>query len=114
MQFLKKLMLSKNYLSSVPDQSLVNEQGERYHYLAATRGTDYAFIYTYTGRKISVNLGKWKADKVRCSWYDPRNGQYQVIGIIANKGAKTFTPPGKEKNGNDWVLVIESADTTVK
>lgn len=114
MQFLKKLLLSKDYLSRIPDQSLVNEQGERYNYLVATRGNDYAFIYTYTGRKISVNLGKWKADKVRCSWYDPRNGQYQVIGVVANKGAKIFTPPGIEQNGNDWVLVIESVDATTQ
>ena len=55
-----------------------------------------------------LNLGKCTGDKIKCSWYDPRNGQYQLIGTFANKGTKTFTPPGKEKNGNDWVLVMES------
>ncbi len=97
MQFLEKLMLSKNYLSRIPDQSLINNQGEKYNYLAATRGNDYAFIYTWTGRKISANLGKCPGNKIKCSWYNPRNGQYQLIGTIANKGTKTFDPPGGEK-----------------
>jgi hypothetical protein len=41
-------MLSKDYLSRVPDQTLVNDQGKQYNYLAATRGDGYALIYTYT------------------------------------------------------------------
>lgn len=108
MQFLKKLILSKDQLARVPDEGLVNNQGSRYDHLAATRGNDYAFIYTYTGRKISANLGRCKGSKVKCSWYNPRNGKYQLIGTIENKGIKIFTAPGIEKNGNDWVLVIES------
>jgi hypothetical protein len=71
MQFLKKLMLSKDYLSRIPDQSLINDQGSRYNYLVATRGNDYAFIYTYTGRKISVNLGKWKAVRLNVAGMIP-------------------------------------------
>ncbi|UEG48781.1 glycoside hydrolase family 140 protein [Ferruginibacter lapsinanis] len=108
MQYLKKLLLSKNYLERIPDQALVADQEKRYNYLAATRGNDYAFVYTYTGRKMKIYLGKCKGSKIKCSWYNPRNGQYKLIGIFPNTGVKTFTPPGKEKNGNDWVLVMES------
>lgn len=108
MQYLKKLLLSKKYLDRIPDQSLIIDQGRKYNYLIATRGKDYAFIYTYTGRKISVNLGKISGSKIKCSWYDPRNGQYTLIGTFANKGSKLFIPSGKVQNGNDWVLVMES------
>lgn len=108
MQYLKKLLLSKNYLDRVPDQTLIADQGIRYNYLAATRGSDYAFVYTFTGRKMTIRLEKCKGSKIKCSWYNPRNGHYTLIGIFANKGIKTFTSPGKVTNGNDWVLVMEA------
>jgi len=108
MQFLKKLMLSQDILSGKPDQSLLNDQGERYNYLAAFSGTGYAFVYTYNGRSIPVNIGKLTGNKILCSWYDPCNGKYQVIGTFANMRKQTFDPPGKKRNGNDWVLVMES------
>lgn len=108
MQFLKKLMLSKDLLSGKPDQSLFYDQGVRYNYLVAFSGTNYAFVYTYNGRSITTKLGTLSGNRIMCSWYDPRTGQYQVIGTFANKGKQTFDPPGKKQNGNDWVLVMES------
>ncbi|TDH27448.1 DUF4038 domain-containing protein [Segetibacter sp. 3557_3] len=108
LQYLKKLMLSKPYFDRVPDQSLVaGKQGEKYQYIAATRGKDYAFVYSYTGRNFEVNLGKTGGSKVKASWYNPRNGTSQPIGRFDNKGTKQFDPPGVEKEGNDWVLVLE-------
>lgn len=107
MQWVKKLVLSKPYLDRVPDQSLINNQGERYNYLVATTGKGYAFIYTYTGRNMEVNFGRYAGKKVKSAWYNPRNGQYIAIGISENNGQiKTFNPPGEEKAGNDWVLVL--------
>src|SRR4051812_20543627 len=41
MVYLKKLMLSKPYFERLPDQSLVAGQGEKYNYIAATRGPGY-------------------------------------------------------------------------
>lgn len=106
---LKNLILSKPYFDRVPDQSLIaGANGERYDRLIATRGKDYAFIYTYTGRNIPVNMGKIQGEKVKASWYDPRNGKLITIGSYDNKGMRTFDPPGSPKNGNDWVLVLES------
>jgi hypothetical protein len=46
---LKNLILSKPYFERVPDQSLIAENGERYDRLLATRGKDYALIYTWNG-----------------------------------------------------------------
>jgi hypothetical protein len=109
MNYLKKLILSKPYFERVPDQSLIaGEQGAKYNYLAATRGNDYAFIYDYTGRKFKVNMGKIKGEKVKASWYNPRDGNTESIGEFANKGVQEFDPPRDEKEGNDWVLILES------
>ncbi|MFV8466065.1 glycoside hydrolase family 140 protein [Flavobacterium sp. LB1P62] len=108
MVYIKKLMLDFPYFERVPDQSLVANQGEKYDYLTATRGKNYALIYTYTGRKIAVNMGKIAGVKVTASWYNPRNGQKTTIGIVANKGVQEFQPTGKKEDGNDWVLILTS------
>lgn len=108
MVYLKKLMLEFPYLERVPDQSMIANQGEKYDYLVATKGKNYALIYTYTGRKIAVNMGKISGDKVTATWYDPRNGQKTKIGVFDNKGTKEFQPSGKKEDGNDWVLILTS------
>ncbi|MCF0073956.1 glycoside hydrolase family 140 protein [Dyadobacter sp. CY261] len=107
MMHLKNLMLSKPYFDRVPDQSLLAENGERYNRLLATRGKDYALIYTWNGREMKVNMGKIGGKQVTASWYDPRIGKLSKIGKTENKGIKTFNPPGEVRNGNDWVLVLE-------
>jgi Protein of unknown function (DUF4038)/Putative collagen-binding domain of a collagenase len=107
MQYLKKLLLSRSYFDRVPDQGLINNQGEKYNYLLATKGKNYALVYTYTGRNIIVNLGRYAGKKVKCAWYNPRNGEYIATGNFDNRGTKTFDPPGEEKEGNDWVLVLQ-------
>lgn len=107
MIYLKNLMLSKPYFERVPDQSLIAENGDRYDRLLATRGKDYALVYTWNGRDMKVNMGKIGGTLVNASWYDPRTGQTTVLGKIKNKGIKTFNPPGAVRNGNDWVLVLE-------
>jgi hypothetical protein len=107
MQYLKKLMLSKPYVERTPDDGLVNNQGERYNYLAATKGKAYGMIYTYNGRTIEVNLGRFSGDRVKCIWFSPASGKSNVIGSFVNKGKQTFDPPGEEKEGNDWVLLLD-------
>lgn len=108
MQYLSKLMLSKPYAGRVPDQSLVMNNGEKYDRLAAIRGKNYAFIYTYTGRAIQVRMGKIAGRQVKASWYDPRTGETVLSGTFSNRGMQELDPPGEVKNGNDWVLILES------
>ncbi len=109
MQYIKKLMLSKdNYFDRVPDQSLVAENGEKYDRLLATRTDDYAFIYTYKGGAMQINMGKIKGDKVKASWFNPRNGEVKEIGEFDNSGVQSFDPEGDTQDGNDWVLILDS------
>lgn len=108
MQYLKNLMLSRSYFDRVPDQSLIaGEAGVKYNRIMATRGSNYALFYTYTGRTFSVKMNKLSGKTIKASWYDPREGKYTVIGSFENKGVKEFDPPGNVKEGNDWVLVLD-------
>lgn len=109
MQYLKELMLSRPYLVRVPDQSLIAEQGERYDYQVGTRGDDYAFIYTYNGRNIKVNMGRIEGEEVLASWFDPRSGEITEIGAFPNTDVAEFDPPGEAEDGNDWVLILDKA-----
>jgi hypothetical protein len=111
MHHLKDLMLSKSYFDRVPDQSLVADgQGEKYDYQIATRGNDYAMIYTYNGREMKITMGKIAGDKVTASWFNPRNGEITEVGKYENIGTQNFDPPGKIEDGNDWVLVLDSVN----
>ncbi|MDO8835701.1 MAG: putative collagen-binding domain-containing protein, partial [Vicinamibacterales bacterium] len=109
MRYLRELILSRSYFDRVPDQSLVaGDNGERYERVIATRGINYAFLYTYTGRAFDVVGGKIAGDKVTATWMNPRNGEKTVIGDFKNTGVLHFQPPGKHENGNDWVLILDS------
>jgi hypothetical protein len=107
MVYLKNLILSRSYFDRIPDQSMVVNQGEKYDYIAATRGKAYAFVYTYTGTTIELNMGKIEGKKVKVSWYNPKNGKITEVGQFNNTGTATFDPPGEPMDGNDWVLVID-------
>lgn len=109
MIYLKKLMLSRPYFERVPDQSIIADQGDQYDYLIATRGKDYAFIYTYTGRNMKINMGKIARESVKATWYSPRDGDEIAIGIFPNQGVQEFNPPGMKEEGNDWVLILDAA-----
>ncbi|HZW66197.1 MAG TPA: glycoside hydrolase family 140 protein [Hanamia sp.] len=110
MIWLTKLMLSKSYFDRIPAQALIADQGKRYDYIAATRGKDYAFFYDYTGRNFKVNMKEIPLAKVSASWYNPRNGNKTRIGIFSTNGIRKFNPPGEEKDGNDWVLILEKSE----
>lgn len=108
MRYLKELILSRPFFERVPDPSLVaGRNGERYDYVIATRGTRYAFLYTYTGRAFEVVGGKIAGPTVRATWMNPRTGEQTVIGEFKNEGVLSFQPPGQHANGNDWVLILD-------
>ena len=83
---LKNLMLSRPYFERVPDQSLIyGNKGDKYNYQVATRGTNYAFIYTYNARNVKVNMGKISGEQVIASWFNPRYGGFTKIGTFRNR-----------------------------
>ncbi|WP_297088189.1 glycoside hydrolase family 140 protein [uncultured Draconibacterium sp.] len=108
---LKNLMLTKPFFERLPDQSLIAAgQGEKYDYQVATRGNNYAMVYTYNGREMQIAMGKIAGDRVTASWFNPRNGEQTAIGEFENNGTQSFDPPGEVEEGNDWVLILDSVE----
>jgi hypothetical protein len=109
MKFLRALIESRPVLDRVPDQSLVSNEGpsdaER---IQATRGKDYAFVYTAYGKPVVLNMGKISGVKVNAAWYSPRNGEVKSAGSFDNKGTQSFTAPSAGQ-GQDWVLILDDA-----
>jgi hypothetical protein len=108
MIFLKNLIMSRPYFERIPAQEILSgEQGERYDYLAATKGKNFAFIYTWNGSNIIIDCGQLKGKKYKSSWFNPRNGESTPAESFKNEGINLFDPPGEKENGNDWVLVLD-------
>ncbi|QDK83492.1 DUF4038 domain-containing protein [Spirosoma sp. KCTC 42546] len=107
MKIVRRLIESRPLLDRVPDQSLIIENNyapaER---IQATRGTDYAFVYSAAGKPFTVNLGKISGQSVKTHWLNPRTGEAKDSGTIPNKGQQKFTPPSSGY-GQDWVLVLD-------
>ena len=110
-QFLRNLVESRPFLDRVPDQSLLVEEFTELDHICATRGNDYAFIYTPTGKEFKVVMGKISGEKITAHWYDPRTGNSSYIGVYDNHGTNTFIPPTSGK-GYDWVLVLDKIKGT--
>jgi hypothetical protein len=102
----RKLVLSRDYFSRVPDQSLVADTLTGVDHLQATRGDGYAFVYSAMGRPFDVVMGKISGDSVTAQWFNPRSGDYLPLGRFANAGTQRFTPPS-QGFGADWVLVLD-------
>ncbi len=107
MKHARKLMESRPILERIPDQSLIIENNlGAYERIQATRGSDYAFVYTALGKSFTVNLSKISGKKLNANWLDPRTGKIEAIGKIDNVGTKQFTPP-RSGHGSDWVLILD-------
>jgi hypothetical protein len=106
MQYVRKLIEARPMLDRVPDQTLITEQYSNHDRIQATRGKDYAFIYTTKGKEITVNMGKISGAQVVAYWYNPRDGKAKDIGKFENKGTQKFKPD-TEGYGQDWVLILD-------
>ena len=112
MGHVRRLLLSRPFLSRIPDPALVADgQGEGGDHVEATRDAEgrYAFVYVPTGRPVTVDLAKLSGARVKAWWFDPRTGAAAAIGEWAREGTRAFTPPGTAGRGNDFVLVLDDA-----
>lgn len=109
MKFVRRLIESRPVTDRVPDQSIVVENAlsaaER---VQATRGKDYIFVYSASGKAFSVNPGKISGTELTAFWYDPRNGKVKDAGKVDHSTVNRFMPP-TSGYGHDWVLVIDDA-----
>nr|WP_067054544.1 glycoside hydrolase family 140 protein [Mucilaginibacter sp. L294] len=109
MRFVRKLIESHLQLTRVPDQSVIKENNlmpaER---IQATRGDDYAYIYTVAGKSFTVLPGKIAGKQLNAKWFDPRTGKVTEAGTVDNLKENKFDPPSSGY-GNDWVLILDDA-----
>ena len=119
MRHLKNLMLSRPFLSRIPDQSVINpEVSQRADHLQATRdGTpgenDASYIMVYF--PFMTHMYKVKTDVIAASklsiwWYDPRTGASFPYGEIDNTGTYEIawgSNLNNNRGGPDWVLIID-------
>lgn len=110
---LKNLFLSRPFLNRIPDQTMIiNKQEDNEHFVIATRDTEgsYAMVYFPTGQERRLSLLNLKAETLTVWWYDPRTGNSFEGNPILKVKEVSIQPPTFGK-GNDWVLVLDSANS---
>lgn len=109
MGFMKQLFLSRDFPDLIPDQQLVGPEFEGPAHIRAARHRDGSFMIAYSpyGQPIRVDLSSLSADRFRGWWFDPRTGVPTHIGIIDGLSQIELDPPGENRRGNDWILVLD-------
>jgi hypothetical protein len=113
---LKRLMLSRPFLTRIPDQSvIVSEPPTGVDRVQVTRdgrpGQDdgtYILAYFPGHQRVTLNTGRIGSKKLRGWWYNPRIGEATSIGEVTNDGKMQFAPTTNVE-GEDWVLVLDDA-----
>jgi hypothetical protein len=117
MQYGRRLMESRPFLTRIPDDSIIVPDrvktavpGEGRYRLVGTRDAErtYAMVYTPAGRDFSVQMDAIRGGQVKAWWYNPRNGKATEIGAFPNTGTHRFSPPDRGEM-LDWVLVLDDA-----
>jgi hypothetical protein len=118
MEHLKKLMLSRPYLSRIPAPDMLpdlleydSENGEAFSalraaYPCATRCANgmYSMVYfPQSGQSLRVDLRRISGE-VKAWWFDPRNSKTYPLSDYPNE-IVNFTSP---LAGPDWVLGLDS------
>lgn len=115
MRFGRRLIESRPFLDRIPDDSLIvpaevetSVPGAGRMRFVATRDAKgrYAMIYAPVGRAFSVRMDAITGSTVRAWWYNPRDGEAQVIGEFPSEGTQLFVPPDPGEM-LDWVLVLD-------
>ena len=117
MQYGKLLLLSRPFLTRVPDDSILvpnptrtSVPGAGLYRFVATRDSEgsYAMVYVPVGKTFSVRTDCIRGNTIRAWWFDPRTGKASLIGEISNTKQHEFTPPDVGE-ALDWILVLDDA-----
>jgi hypothetical protein len=117
MQHAKNLLLSRPFLTRIPDDSVIvtdrvptSVAGAGRYRFVATRDESgsYAMVYAPIGRKFKVRMDKITGPTVKAWWFNPRNGEATAIGEFPNSGEREFISPDPGEQ-LDWVLVLDDA-----
>lgn len=111
--WLGQLFRSREHWKLVPDishQVMIAGYGSGSTLSVAARTSDGQTIIAYVpnGNATTIAIDMTKItdpnSRAKCWWFNPRDGSTALIGVVAARGARKFTPP----DSNDWELVIDS------
>jgi hypothetical protein len=120
-QHARALLLSRPFLTRIPDQALiVSDVGVGTYHVRATRDAagSYALVYIpairlpqlgaadRTPAAVELDCTRLAGERLAGYWYDPRTGVARSIGVFPKQARLSFTPP---VGGPDWVLVLDDA-----
>jgi hypothetical protein len=117
MQYAKNLLLSRPFLTRIPDDAVIvtdrvttSVPGAGRYRFVATRDSNgaCAMVYAPLGRRFEVRMEVIHGNPVRAWWFDPRTGEATGAGEFANTGTREFNPPAPGES-LDWVLVLDEA-----
>ncbi len=76
----------------------------------ASMAVDRTFVVAYSpyGTNFTLDLSGLQSNKLKASWFNPRNNSYVILKDIEKGSDILFDPPSDPKRGNDWVLLLES------
>jgi len=112
--YMKRLFESRPWQLLKPNQSIIlkgpNEAGRE---IIAASASDSTFLMAYTpfGSNFSLSLTLIKGDSIKAWWFNPRNSTSIFINQMDKNSDMEFDPPFDEKLGNDWVLIIDKANS---
>jgi hypothetical protein len=117
MQHGKNLLLSRPFLTRIPDDSVIVTDrvptavpgAGRYRFVATRdQSGSYAMVYAPIGRKFKVRMDSITGPTVKAWWFNPRTGESTAIGEFPNTGEREFISPNPGED-LDWVLVLDDA-----
>lgn len=119
MQYGRRLLLSRPFLTRVPDDSIIlpdvtptSVPGAGLYRFVATRDSEgsYAMVYVPVGKTFSVRTDCIRGETIKAWWFNPRTGKANRISEFPNTRRHKFTPPDVGE-ALDWVLVLDDAAT---
>jgi hypothetical protein len=117
MQFARRLLESRPFLTRIPDDSIIvtnrvptSVPGAGRYRFVATRDSEgtYAMVYAPVGRPFRVHLNTIRSSTVKAWWFNPRSGEATSLGEFPTLGDREFVPPAPGED-LDWVLVLDDA-----
>jgi len=120
--YLRRLMESRPFLTRIPDQGILlgdNPSFASDHIQVTRDGTlddgnaTYIMVYLPYYRSFTVNTSVISGEKIKVWWYNPKNGQAFLQGVMENTGEFRFSNWDdlimEGQGGPDWVVVIDDA-----
>jgi hypothetical protein len=99
--------LTDSRAARTPAPDLLTEGGA-----GVLRGPDHLMVHAPAGEGFVLDTTGLPGDALRGWWFDPRTGVPVDVGTVPRSASAAFFPPvtGPADAGQDWVLVVDSAD----